>query len=71
MKDRPQNTPLEEWPPAWLKIECASILNHPAYLMMHDHEKRSENLPVTEDEMRDLIRSANRPPFASAKGNAT
>ena len=55
-KDRPQNTPLEEWPPAWLKMEVASLLDTPGYIMMHDHEKAAAGYPVTQDEMRDFIR---------------
>jgi hypothetical protein len=56
MKDRPQNTPLNEWPLAWLKLECCQLLDWPAYIMAHDHEKRREGAPVTPDEMRAYIR---------------
>lgn len=53
----PKDTPLENWTPAWLKMECASLLDAPNYIMMHDHEKRAEGLPVTDDEMRAFIRA--------------
>lgn len=55
MNTRPQNTPLGEWPLAWLKIEVASLLDTPGYILMHDHEKSAVGYPVTEDEMREFI----------------
>jgi hypothetical protein len=57
MKDRPQNTPLDEWPPAWLRMEVCNLLDNPGYILMHDHEKAAAGYPVSQDEMRDLIRS--------------
>ena len=56
MKDRPQNTPLDEWPLAWLKIECASLLDTPGYILATDDEKRRDGLPATVNEMREFIR---------------
>jgi hypothetical protein len=56
-KATPQNTPLEEWPPAWLKLEVCSLLDMPGYILWHDHEKREHGYPVTLDEMREFIRN--------------
>lgn len=53
----PKDTPLEKWPPGWLKMEVASLLDTPVYIMMHDHEKRAAGHPVTGDEMRAFIRA--------------
>lgn len=53
----PNNTPLEEWPPAWLKLEVASMTDNHMYIIMHDHEKKAAGLPVTEDEMRAYIKA--------------
>ena len=54
---RAKDVPLEKWPPAWLKLEMASLLDIPGYIMMHDHEKRTAGHPVTNDEMRAFIRA--------------
>jgi hypothetical protein len=51
----PKDTPLELWPQGWLVLEVASLLDRPEYVIMFDREKRSHNLPVTSDEMRDFI----------------
>jgi hypothetical protein len=56
MKNHPQNKPLDEWPPAWIKLECASLLDWPAYLLAHDHEKQARGAPITLEEMRAFIR---------------
>ena len=56
---RPNNTPLKDWPPGWLKMECASILGEALFIMLHDHAKRAKGYPVTNDEMREFI-SASR-----------
>lgn len=54
-RKHPSTTPLSEWPPAWLKFECADILDEPGFIMLHDHEKRTKGWPVTDEEMRDFI----------------
>jgi len=51
----PKDTPLEQWPSGWLKLEIASLLDTPAYLWLHDSEKRRDGYPVTDDEMRAFI----------------
>lgn len=58
MIDRMQNTPLDEWPAPWLRMECASILKWSGYLLATESEKRAEGAPVTDDEMRTYIRAA-------------
>lgn len=57
LERHPNNTPLEEWPPAWLKLEVASMLDNPMYIIMHDWEKTERGLPATEDEMRAYIKA--------------
>lgn len=52
----PKDVPLEQWRPGWLKMEVASLLDVPGYIMMHDHEKRAAGYPATNDEMRAFIR---------------
>jgi hypothetical protein len=52
----PATTPIERWSPAWLKMEVASLLDVPGYIMMHDHEKKAAGYPVTDDEMRAFIK---------------
>jgi hypothetical protein len=52
----PATTPIDQWSPAWLKMEVASLLDVPGYVMMHDHEKAVAGYPVTDDEMRALIK---------------
>jgi hypothetical protein len=58
MLRHPSNIPLEKWPSGWLKLECASKLNMPFYIAMHDWEKRDKGLPVTDEEMRTFINDA-------------
>ena len=53
----PKDTPLDKWPPGWLKMEVASLLDTPGYIMMHDHEKVAAGHPVSQDEMRRFIRA--------------
>ena len=55
-RPHPSTTPLDQWPPAWLKLECSDLLNDGMFIMLHDHEKRAKGLPVTDDEMRAFIR---------------
>ena len=50
-----KDVPLEQWPLGWLAMECASLLDDPLYIVMHEHERRSRNLPATEQEMRAFI----------------
>jgi hypothetical protein len=57
MTARPCETPLEQWPRAWLVLETASLLAKPGYLVLLDSEKSAQGLPLTDDEMRDFIRS--------------
>lgn len=52
-----QNTPIDYWPLAWLRMDCAFLLDNPAFVLMHDDEKRKQRLPVTEDEMREFIKA--------------
>ena len=54
-KATPQNTPLDKWPPAWLKIECASLLDTPGYIMMTDHEREHGGYPASDAERREFI----------------
>jgi hypothetical protein len=56
LRKHPTNTPLEEWPSGWLKMEVASMLGDCTYIMMHDHEKKAADLPVTDEDMRTYIR---------------
>lgn len=48
-------SPLTEWPPAWLKLEVAQILKNPRYLIMTQDEKLEQDYPATEKEMREFI----------------
>lgn len=57
----PKDTPLDKWSIGWLKMEVASLLDTPGYIMMHDYEKRAAGYPVTQDEMREFIRARARP----------
>lgn len=43
--------PLSQWPEGWLKLEMASVLARPEYVIMTDGEKRGDKLPVTRAEM--------------------
>lgn len=51
----PATTPLEKWSPAWLKMEVASLLDVPGYLMLHDSDKKLCGYPISNDEMREFI----------------
>lgn len=57
MRTLPKDVPLEQWTPAWLKMECASLLDIPMFIMLTDAEKRKVGYPVTKDEMRAFIRA--------------
>lgn len=50
------DTPFEEWTNGQLKMETASQLNDPAYIMMLDYEKEDRKYPVTREEMIKFIR---------------
>jgi hypothetical protein len=52
-----KDVPLEQWPPGWLKLQVASLLGEPAYILMTDKEKKSIGLPVSEEEMRAYIKA--------------
>jgi hypothetical protein len=52
-----KDVPLEQWPPGWLKLQVASLLKKPEYILMHNHEKRKAGLPVSNEEMREYIRA--------------
>ena len=52
-----KDVPLERWPPGWLKLQVASLLGEPAYILMTDKEKKSIGLPVSEEEMRAYIKA--------------
>ena len=52
-----KDIPLEKWPPGWLKLQVASLMGSPDYILMQDHEKREANLPVSEEEMRQYIKA--------------
>jgi len=60
MTRHPKNTPLAEWPSAWLKMECASLLDDAIYIIMREDEKKAHHYPVTEDEMRNYIKSSQK-----------
>jgi hypothetical protein len=49
-------TPLEDWPDGWLKLEVASQLDKPEYIMLHSHEKKAKELPDTREEMIAFLR---------------
>jgi hypothetical protein len=50
-----RDVPLERWPSGWLKLQTASLLNQPGYILMTNKEKRDCGLPVSEEEMRKYI----------------
>jgi len=52
-----RDIPLERWPPGWLKLQVASLLGEPGYILMTDKEKRGIGLPVSVEEMRAYIRA--------------
>lgn len=52
----PSTTPLEEWPPGWLKMETASLLGEAGYIMMHEHERRTMGWPDSDEARRAFIR---------------
>jgi hypothetical protein len=52
-----KDIPLEEWPPGWLKLEVASILRSPDYIIMNNREKKDAGMPVSAEEMREFIKS--------------
>jgi hypothetical protein len=52
-----KDVPLERWPPAWLKLQIASLLGAPDYIIMTNEEKRKAGLPVSLDEMRAYIKA--------------
>jgi hypothetical protein len=54
---RIKDIPLEQWPPGWLKLQVASLMNNPDYILMHDYEKRKAKLPVSAKEMREFIKA--------------
>ena len=51
-----RDVPLEDWPPGWLKLQVASLLNKPDYILMTVREKEGAGLPITPDEMRKFIK---------------
>lgn len=53
----PKDTPLDKWLPGWLKMEVASLLDAPEYIMMRENEKTAAGYPVTDFEMRAFIRA--------------
>jgi hypothetical protein len=55
-----KDIPLDKWPPGWLKLQVASLMGTPDYLLMHDREKKKVGLPVTEEEMRAYIRRCEK-----------
>ena len=46
---------IKEWPTSRLRIETADLLKIPRYLIMTADQKREQDLPVTNEEMRDFI----------------
>jgi hypothetical protein len=50
-KQQPVNTPLKQWPDAWLKMECAHLLEDASFLAMNDEEKQLAGYPVSREEM--------------------
>ena len=55
--NHPKDTPIEKWPAGWLKLEMASLLKNPNYIIMHDYEKERENYPVTNEQMVEFIQN--------------
>jgi hypothetical protein len=56
----PGKTPINQWSLGWLKMETASILGVPGYILMHDHEKSAADYPVTAEEMRAFIKERRK-----------
>jgi hypothetical protein len=52
-----KDVPLDQWPPGWLKLQVASLMAMPEYILMHDHEKRKAGFPVSAEEMREYIKA--------------
>jgi hypothetical protein len=57
MKTHPSKVALDNWSVGWLKLEVANLTKNPLYIIMTDEEKKTHNLPVTTEEMRDYIRN--------------
>jgi hypothetical protein len=49
--------PLNKWSSGQLKLEIASLLDTPGYILMRDQEKTDAGFPVTIDEMREFIQA--------------
>ncbi len=45
------NKPYEEWSNGQLKMQVASALNDPYYIMMLDYEKEDRKYPISREEM--------------------
>lgn len=45
------DTSLEQWTSGQLKMEVASQLDEPYYIMMLDYEKEDRKYPITREEM--------------------
>jgi hypothetical protein len=52
-----KDVPLEQWPPGWLKLQVASLLGEPGYILMTNKEKKDIGLPVSDEEMRAYIKA--------------
>lgn len=57
MRKHPKDTPLDQWPEGWLKMEVASLLDTPGYVLMREDEKQRAGYPCTSQEMREFIAS--------------
>lgn len=51
----PKDVPLSEWTEGWLKMEVASLLDTPGYVLMSDSEREQEGYPASRDQRADFI----------------
>lgn len=53
----PKDIPLSQWSDGWLKMEVASLLDTPGYILMSDAEREREGYPASRDQRADFIAS--------------
>lgn len=52
-----KDVPLNRWSTGQLKMEVASLLDTPGYILMSDSEMEREGYPAGDDQRRDFIAS--------------
>lgn len=57
MSKHPKDIPLSQWSDGWLKMEVASLLDTPGYILMSDVENEREGYPASRDQRADFIAS--------------